>query len=154
MVGRQGRLDASTRIRSTGRGSRRFVGSCLLAPQGRRSGQRGILVSPNRQARLPRATGCGVARHRDGFAGIEQDRSLARDGARLRFSRSYRLRPTYRLGIANLRFDYATDFTLTTDLTGFFVPFFPVFLLRHPSTGTVPPRCTRIWSITVIWLAY
>ena len=56
MVGCQGRLDASTRKRG-------------------RSGQRCVLVSPGWQARLPGATGCGMAQHRERFAGI--DRPLA-----------------------------------------------------------------------------
>jgi hypothetical protein len=42
-----------------------IVGSRLHAPEGRRSGQRNILVQPIRQTRLPRATRCGMAQHRE-----------------------------------------------------------------------------------------
>ena len=46
--------------------------ACLPASQGRRSGQRTLLVRSGKQARLPRTTRCGVAQHREGIAGIER----------------------------------------------------------------------------------
>jgi len=48
------------------------MGTCLPAPQGRRSGQRSVLVQSCRQARLPRPTGDRMAQHRDRLAGIDQ----------------------------------------------------------------------------------
>ena len=49
----------------------RIVGSRLPASQGRRSGQRGVLVRPGRQARLPGATRCGMAQHCERIAEVE-----------------------------------------------------------------------------------
>ena len=72
MVGCQGRLDAGPLIGSAGRRPRGFVGSRLLASQGRRSGQRSVLVWSVREACLPRATGCGVAQDTGRPIGIER----------------------------------------------------------------------------------
>ena len=68
VVGGQGRLEARAPIRPAGRRRRRVVGSCLLASQGGRSGQRGVLVSPGRPARLPGAARCRVAEHSESVA--------------------------------------------------------------------------------------
>jgi hypothetical protein len=54
MVGRQGRLDASTRIYPAGRRRGRFVGSRLPSSQGRRPEQRILLVSSGWKARVPK----------------------------------------------------------------------------------------------------
>ena len=75
VVGCEGRLGTSPRVCSTGRRRRGVVGARLPPPQGRRSGQRNILVWSGGQARLQRRTRCGMAEHRERFAGI--DRPLA-----------------------------------------------------------------------------
>jgi hypothetical protein len=49
-----------------------LVGARLPPPQGRRSGQRSLLVQPGWQARLPRTAGCGMAQHREKLAGVER----------------------------------------------------------------------------------
>jgi hypothetical protein len=43
------------------------------ASQGRRSGQRSLLVQPGGQARVPGAAGCGVAKHSEGVAEISRN---------------------------------------------------------------------------------
>jgi len=68
VAGCQGRLDASTRIRSAGRRQGWLVGSRLLASQGGRSGERSLLVQPRRQARVPRVTRRRMGQHRDASA--------------------------------------------------------------------------------------
>jgi hypothetical protein len=45
-----------------------FVGARLPASQGRRSGQRSLLVRSGGKARLSGTTGCGMAQQRDSFA--------------------------------------------------------------------------------------
>ena len=70
VVGREGRLDASTRIRSAGRRRRGIMGSRLSSSERGRPEQCRLLVQPRRQARLPRTTRCGVAEHRNSFAEI------------------------------------------------------------------------------------
>jgi len=48
------------------------VGARLPASQGRRSGQRSLLVWPGKQARLPRTTRCRMAQYRESVVGTNR----------------------------------------------------------------------------------
>src|SRR4051812_42778578 len=96
-------------MRSAGRRFRGSVGSCLPPPQGRRSEQCSLLVSPCRETGLPRTARDGVAGDREPI--VELKNRGASDGAQ----------PNTRL-LADTRYSPHRFHTLAQDISAVVAP--------------------------------